>query len=315
MGGVCLSAGADDSGSADPNKQAAEADIENDATPTPAEPAPLRPPVIAEEATPAQPNPFSPPASDEQNAGPPPAEPSPFVPRIFTEENAGTDSTDSPLVTPLVNSEEDTSAPAADPSHMAPIVDTEEALCADTHPIPPPAEAEEDAVAPPAAPLPAPTPSTPPPVAEQGVESHRFTPPAAPLEEAEGLTPLDIQEHLGSPIAGSAPSCPLPYPPANMLQEPAAIVNIDGDDAFAEWMSSGKHALPCLQVPITVQVCLNLQGLFFFAKQCDQHGQPRAFCSDHSVATCSPARHHHHHQLGVLLFSHQQHLLSGLIMC
>ena len=57
----------------------------------------------------------------------------------------------------------------------------------------------------------------------------------------EGHAPADIQVH------------------ANIVQEvPTAAASIDGDDAFAEWLSSGKHALSFLRVPISVRVSLSL---------------------------------------------------------
>ena len=263
IGGVCVSAVAIDTGLGGLNAHAAEDIIEDGATQTPAEPAPFTPPVIAEEATPAQPDPIGPPACNEQNAGPPPAEPSPFMPPIFTEETAGTNFTDphlvTPMDTPLVSAEDDTTVPAAAPGHMAP-TDPEDNPGAAIHPINPPADAEEDADAPTAAPLPSSTPFHPSTITEQGARPHPSTTPAA-APEREGATPIDTDGDMRSSIKRSSLTMPLPLPlpPVTTVQErPATAASINGDDAFAEWMSSGKHALPCLRVPITVQVCLIL---------------------------------------------------------
>lgn len=102
----------------------------------------------------------------------------------------------------------------------APTVDTEDSPGAETHPVNPPADAEEDAGAPFAAFLPPRSPSNPPPITEHAARTDPSTPPATALEE----------------------------------EEPARAASMDGDDAFEEWLGSGKHCLSFLRIPITVQV-------------------------------------------------------------
>ena len=301
---VCLSAGAVDNGSGGPKEQAPGDTIKDDAAQTPAEPAPFRRPVIAEDATPAQHAPTATPATDEHN-GSISAEPSLFMPPIYTEEIAGTEAPDSPPVTPLVTPQgkpkEGTNAPGADPSHMASTVDTEETLGAETHPVHPHADAEEDAGASLTASFPSPTPFTFPTILEQGARTHPSTPPLAALEKEGSVFPVDVQEELGSSIARSAPSCHPPSPPATAVQKYVSTASMDDDDAFAEWLECGKHALSFLRIPITAQVCLILKRIVFLRQAvCPvQQGVPRALCIDHSTTLCSPARDHHHVQLGL----------------
>ena len=105
----------------------------------------------------------------------------------------------------------------------APTVDTEDSPGAETHPVSPPADAEEDAGAPFAASLPPRSPSNPPPITEHAARTDPSTPPA--------------------------------HAPANSAQEePARAASMDGDDDFEEWLGSGKHTLSFLRIPMTVQV-------------------------------------------------------------